>query len=257
MPNPTPLSPEETETETDTLPENEKAETETQSESESEQSEEEQEQTDDELNPENNPPPPPAPVPDPNKRLREQAREVQPLLHRVKSAETRIDQLTKTEPPTETELRQEFPDWDTANSQTQRVYRELLSQRKKTAAIENRMLDTIEQQAWDKDLASVVEKNPKLKGQEEAFKAYAYKPAHRNVPLDVLANSFLFTLDQSPPPPPPAPRRSGSALERGTGGPKPSDKPGEISSDEAAVIRKNDPRRYRTLVKQGKIKGDI
>jgi hypothetical protein len=42
-------------------------------------------------------------------------------------------------------------------------------------------------------------------------------------------------------------------LEKGSGGPKTPPKTDTISDEDSAAIRKNDPKRYNELVKQGKI----
>jgi beta-xylosidase len=56
----------------------------------------------------------------------------------------------------------------------------------------NLALNISEQEAWKADFARVLKANPKLTGREEDFKAYCYKPAHKNVPIDVLVKSFLL-----------------------------------------------------------------
>jgi hypothetical protein len=187
--------------------------------------------------------PPATPSLDYEKKFSESSREAFVQMEGRKQAEARIDQLTNIN-ITENELRSLYPDWDTMNDIEKRAFRETALANKKANQAMNIALDLAEQRAWETDFAKTLKANPALAGREEDFKAYCYKPAHKNVPIDVLVKSFLFDL---PPAPTPAPRPT-PGLERGSGGPRGGEGNGEYSDEQIAQIRVSDPKRYRQII---------
>jgi len=181
--------------------------------------------------------PPPA-QPDYKEKFQQSAREVPVILEREKQAKARIEQLTNIN-ITEDELRRIYPDWDSFNDIEKRAFRETALANKKANLAMNTAFNLMEQQAWEADFARVLKANPKLVGREEEFKAYAYKPTHKNVPLDVLVKSFLFDLPQE------SPTSQTPGLEKGSGGPRGGETPGELSEEQLAQLRVSDPKAYR------------
>jgi hypothetical protein len=186
-------------------------------------------------------------------KFRESARENQIAQERLRQKDARITQLTTIETPTEEELRRAYPFWDELEEIAKDAYRRLYLTENRTRKLENTVLDLIEEKEWERDFARLVSSNPKLKGREEEFKRYAYKPSHKTVPLNTLVKAFFYEFPEpqahSPKPKP--------GLERGSGGPKSLPKPKKIPLEEAKKIRETDYRKYLELVKSGQIEEDI
>lgn len=190
-------------------------------------------------------PTPAAPAIDYEKKFKESSREAQNLLAEKRQAQAQLDQLTNIN-ITENELRALYPDWETMNDIEKRAFRETALANKKANQALNFAMGIVEQQRWNEDFAKVLKANPKLQGRDEDFKAYAYKPAHKNVPIDVLVKSFLFDLPADTPSTTPQPT---PGLERGSGGLRtgnPAD--ADVSEEVMAQLRVSDPKRYRQLL---------
>jgi hypothetical protein len=175
---------------------------------------------------------------------------------RVKVAESRIEQLTKQDSPTDEAMRQLYPEWDNLDEYNKRVL-----VRQETIAMQNARMISEQQelrdrQRLDDELDNVVDTNPKLKGKEAEFKRFARNPKNRGIAVDVLAKAFLYdgSDDESVPP---APVSKSAALPTGSGGPREPLKPKKISLEEAKIIRQTDNKRYMELAKAGMIDDDI
>jgi len=183
-------------------------------------------------------------APDFQEKFRQSSREAQNLMAKATQAQARIEQLTNIN-ITEDELRAIYPDWNSFNDIEKRAFRETALANKKANLAMNIALDFQEQKAWETDFAKTLRANPALAGREEEFKAYCYKSAHKNVPIDVLVKSFLFDLPKEPTP---APATPAQGLERGSGGPRSEQRDAELSEEQLAQIRVSDPKRYRQIL---------
>jgi hypothetical protein len=214
------------------------------------------------VEPEQPTPEPEPQAPDPyEQKFKESAREAQIIRERNKDLEAQISVLTNNLPPTEEEIRREFPEWDKLDDYNKRIVRRQVASEKTAKATQKAMLEMVAERRWNEDYAKAVKSNPKLLGREDEFKAYAKKPTHRNAPLDVLVRSFLYELPASTQPATPAapqdarPARPG--LESGSGGPKGPPQTNKIGLEEARRIRETDNKRYMQLLKAGMIDDDV
>ena len=187
-------------------------------------------------------------APDYQEKFRQSSREAQTLIAKNNQSQARIEQLTNIN-ITEDELRSIYPDWDSFNDLEKRAFRETAIANKKANQAMNIALDLSEERAWETDFARVLKANPKLIGREEDFKAYCYKPAHKNVSIDVLIKSFLYDLPQDPAPTPP----QTPGLEKGSGGPRGGSDNGELSEEQLGLLRTSNPEAYRKAI-QAKIR---
>lgn len=101
------------------------------------------------------------------------------------------------------------------------------------------------------DTPEAVNKYPELLDNAEDFRAFAIKPSRRGMDLEDLATAFLYGLAQTP-----VKRNKGASLNESHGGGA-EPKPQGITEDQARSIRVNDPKEYRRLIKEGKIKIEI
>lgn len=208
-----------------------------------------------------NPEPKPTPSVDYREKFGESTRENQVLSGKLANLESQLGMAIKAEPPTEAELRAEYPEWDeltaferrmaTSNLTLQKQVQKatLIAQQAGTEAIsERQFVDLLRKKNADGTF-----KYPGLREREDDFRSYCQMPSHKGAPLETLANAFLFELGAEPKPTPQPKPEPKPTLERTSGGDTPQPKT-VISDEDAEVIRKNDPKRYNELIKAGKIK---
>ena len=179
---------------------------------------------------------------------------------RVKVAQSRIESLTKQDTPTDEAMRQLYPEWDELNEVTKKAFLRQEAQEMRQHRLEEQNRILLERQNLDDQLDAVIENPkyaPKLVGKESDFKRFARNPKNRGVSAEVLAQAFLFDVeDETPTTPNPQPMPK-EALPVGSGGPRGPVKPKKIPLEEAANIRKTNYKRYMELVKAGAIEDDI
>jgi hypothetical protein len=200
-------------------------------------------------NPEPERPEPPSqpPAPDYEKKFSESSRENQILQSQLRDKDARIEQLTKQNTPTDSELRESFPEWDQMLPHEQRAARKQLALERSNAALQHELAEIKARQAWDKDLKNAVKAYPGLKGREDDFEKFVMKPTHRTTPIEVLAKAF--SADATPETPDPQTPRPGP--QRGSGGPKTLEKGPKWTANQQLEIQRNDPKKYREMLLAG------
>ncbi len=188
------------------------------------------------------------------KRHAESSREAQVLLGKNKELEERTAQLTKQHTPTEQELRDAYPTWDSMLPHEQQLARENFGLKRTVSGMSSKVATIEARQAWERDLKKATKTFPALKGREDEFEEFVMKPAHRSTPIDVLAKAFLSDTAVPTPPTPAAPR---PGVERGSGGPKDAPKPKKISLEDAKKLRETNFEEYRRQTALGNIDDDI
>jgi hypothetical protein len=172
---------------------------------------------------------------------------------RVEVANERINQLTKTDTPTDEAMRQLYPRWDEMDDFTKGVLVRQEATAMQQASILAKQQEIDARQKLDDELDNVIENTPKLQGKESDFKRFARSPKNRGIAAETLAKAFLFDAEDDAPATPPSTPAPTEALPAGSGGPRDDLKPKKISLEEAAQIRKTDYKRYMELVKNKQI----
>ena len=95
---------------------------------------------------------------------------------------------------------------------------------------------------------TLIPKYAQLAGDKD-FEDYVFKPNHKGVDIETLANAYLYkgTIEA------PAPEIPSDGLERGSGGPRTAPETG-MSAEEAEALRISDPKGFRQALITGKIK---
>jgi hypothetical protein len=177
------------------------------------------------------------------KKFAESARENQILRERIAAEEKARQELTKE--PTDSEIRAAFPDWDLYDD-TQKSFARRTFGAERTAANAARTAQELkEERSWNTSIELAVSSDPALQGKEQAFKQFASKPQYKNVPMDVLVAAFLQKNGQ-PTETKPTPK---PGLEHGNGGPRTSETPKTLSTENLAALRQSDPRAYQDYLK--------
>jgi hypothetical protein len=197
-------------------------------------------------------------APDYETKFKESAKEGILQHERVKLRDARIEQLTKTENPTDEELRAKYPWWDNAevDEATRAFYRNDLIKEKRLARTENIALTLSEKLEYNEKLDDFIEDPAEefkgLKGKEMEFKRFAKRKENIGIPIDKLAKAFLFDVkDELPKNHKPTPK---PGLETGQGGPKTIEKAQALTPEQEMELMTKDPGRYAELVRKGVIK---
>jgi hypothetical protein len=175
---------------------------------------------------------------------------------RVNVANERIEQLTKTDTPTDEAMRQLYPEWDNLDDYNKHVLIRQETAAMQTAAVLAKQQEIDARQKLDDELDDVIDNSeyaPKLQGKEAEFKRFARSPKNRGIAAETLAKAFLF--DAEPDPAPMTPQSE--ALPAGSGGPRDPLKPHRMSIEDAALLKQTNYKEYVRLVKAGAIEEDI
>lgn len=188
--------------------------------------------------------------PDYRQKFVESSRESILNHERAKVANARVEQLTKTDTPTDEAMRELYPEWDDLNEVTKKALVKQEAQEMRQRRIEAQQQEILDRQKLEDELETVIESNPKLAGKEAEFKRFAKSPKNKGISADVLAKAFLFDVEEETPP---ANVQREEVLPQGSGGSREPAKPKKISLEEAARIRETDYPKYLELVKNDQI----
>ena len=186
--------------------------------------------------------------PDYKQKFVDSQREAILLAERNKIKEAQLEQLTKTDTPTDEAMRLVYPEWDDLNEVTKKALIKTEAQEMRQKNLEARQDEILNKFKLDDELSTVIENTPKLLGKESEFKRFAANPKNKGISAEVLAKAFLFDVEV-----PNAPAPKTEALPTGNGGPRESLKPKKMSIEDAAQLRKTDNNRYMELAKAGLI----
>lgn len=206
------------------------------------------------------PPTPPAPETPPvdyKGKFSESTRRNQIVEGQKAELERALADITKQEVPTDEEMKEIDPDWEYRSpfEKNQALRLEVLTRKEAKRDLEARARQVAEEN--QRKLEEYIFSEPKLKGKEESFAAFATSKKNAGAPMEILLNAFLFEVkDETPPenPTPPVPETP-PQLNRSTpsGGNPPEPKDKELTPEEIQVIRTTDHKRYNELVRTGKI----
>lgn len=179
--------------------------------------------------------------------------EAQVLHSKQKKITQAVETAMSLPEPTEEELIAEFgDDWETMSTFERKLAKKNYINDKKFALLGNVMSEFKQGDEWSEKVSEfitdpkVMLKHTALEGKEADFVVFATKPSRIGVPLDDLVSAFLYENKPI--------KHKGSLLETGTGGSKsPPKDPTKLSVDQGSNLRKTDYRKYRELLKAGRI----
>ena len=178
------------------------------------------------------------------KKNSDSARGAQELLETNKDLKAKLEKSNET--LTEQEYSKSTPDWDLLSDNEKAMM-------KKQVEIEKDLLKMKEKEAWGEDLEKAKdwakENGYSLSGRLADFKKFCYSDDNKDIKnIIVLAKSFFFDEEKG------SEDIEHSGLEKPTGGGHSELKKGEMSTEEAARIRTSNPRLYKKMLMEGKIK---
>lgn len=195
----------------------------------------------------------PAAEPDYRNKFQESSREAMLLVERNKVKDAQIEQLTKTDTPTDDDMRQAFPEWDQLDALTKKVISDQETIKRRQNRIDLELAEGRNQRQLEAELEGLSDQEEfkDLQGKETDFKRFALKPANKGIPAASLAKIFLHDIaDELPKKHEYTPK---PGLEPGSGGPKAPEKPTGLTLEQEAALMHSDPGKYAELVKKGVI----
>jgi len=194
-------------------------------------------------------------------KFKESSKEALTLHFKNQKITETIDEAANLPEPTEDEVREyakeQGEEYEDLTDLTKAIMKDTLLNKRRFEKINEANKESKDINAWVGKVDHFLEtpetitKYPDLMDNAEDFRSFALKQSRRGTDLEDLATSFLYGLSQSP-----VKKNKGSLLmTTGGGGVEP--KPAGIDEEQAKVIRVNNPKEYRRLIKQGKIKIEI
>ena len=196
-------------------------------------------------------------------KFAESTRGVEALVASEKKLKEENETLkTKKEQNTEDELSKTIPDWDILTlDQRRSISMSVGSLKQDLEKVKAQVAEIVDEREFEHTFKKVTSE-PEfaiIKRHKREFREYAYKQENLNVPLSILSKSFLVDknligvkpTEQNKDDNPDAGR---SGLDSGSGGDRTPQTPkGGYTADEVEKIRKEDPRKYARLAREGKL----
>lgn len=205
-------------------------------------------------------------------KFSESARENQLERERREKAERELEDMRKPKELTDEVMKAKYPDWDNYDDAVKTTLKNQVKMEQEMAELRQSQSTYLNERKWNDtvesflDENSVTEKYP-LKGREQEFRKYVNKSDRKGMNLDVLAAAFGFEVK------PPAKtqeeldaeaelakKKKGSLLEPGSGAgslKKAGDGKKKYTADDAANLRKNNPREYERLIRTGELNLEV
>lgn len=184
------------------------------------------------------------------KKFAESTRENQILADKIRQTEDKLGKVTKNEIPTEEELKTLHPDWEEMTDLERDSVKKNLILERRLGGIEQEVRGLKEERLWETkinnflDKAKLTDEYPALVKREKEFMAFAKKPTHKGVSVEVLARAFLFSPKEDNTPV----VHKGSVLERGSGAEKITPTSKKLTAKELGNLRENDPKKYKEII---------
>lgn len=200
-------------------------------------------------------------APDYEERYKESTKEAQLLHERNKQLTEAFQQIDEIKEPTEEELqaaaRSDGLYWEELSTTEKLLLKKDFINSRKLAAVQGVVKDVRNIDEWAEKVDGFIDTNDTkqthkaLIGHESEFRAFALKPSHRGLPVEMLVSHFLMTAE-------PTAHKKGNLFLTNTGGEKEKPKKSGIDDAErAAQLRMSDPKKYRELLRSGKINIEI
>ncbi len=189
-------------------------------------------------------------------KFAESSREAQILASKNKKLTETIEQAASIPEPTDDEMKKAYPDWDSLTDFERKIAKDNLQAKRQFDMVHQAVLATKKVDEWAKKVDDFtadpvnLQKYTALEGREAEFKAFAMKESRRGLEMGELAEWFASVEPKAPV------QHRGTLLGRSNGAQPPA-QPKALTIEQIAYIRKNEPRKYSQMVKEGKIKINI
>jgi len=199
------------------------------------------------------------------KKYSDSSREATALHFKNKKLEDTVEEASNLPEPSIEELKEyargRKVDYDELDDFSQSILKDMLTNSKRFKMIHETTRASKKIDDWAKSVdefsnsAETIAKYPSLSDSDLDFRKYCMKEQRRGVDMEDLVASFLFKRQKDDPAP--KPKKKKSMLLDGGGGGDGVPKSKKITAEEARVIREKNPRRYKKLIKEGKLNIDL
>lgn len=198
---------------------------------------------------------------DKEKQYKAQQTETQIQAAKSKNFVDKVEEAAKLPDPTDEELKtyllQDGIDLDDLSDIEKLSAKRTLKAERKFDLINEAVKSSKDIDEWAKKIDTFIDstdgevKYLKLSGNEADFRRFAMKESHRGVDIEgLLLPAFLQQM-------PAKEKKRGNLFETSKGGDKQEDVSKITDADEVQRIREKNPREYRRLVKEGRIKLEV
>jgi len=199
------------------------------------------------------------------RKYSDSSREASALYFKNKTMTDTIESASALPDPTEAELvvyaREQGAVFEDLDDFSQNILKKTLINERKFGMIHEATIANKEVDNWSRKVdeftnsAEILAKYPSIGENDVDFKKYAMKEARRGTDLNDLVASFLFNM-QGDNATPKKPAKKGSLL-LSRGGGEGTPKPSKLTAEDVRIIRNKDPKRYKQLIKDGKVGMDV
>ncbi len=192
-------------------------------------------------------------------KFKASARDAQIQGYKNKEIAKAIDEANALPEPTEDDLKAEYSDWEDMTPTEQRLAKESLLNKRRWQLLDSATQKFKKVDEWtDKVKAYIADPkiladHPELEGKTEEFEHFASDIQRRDMDFETLILAFAGEQAKKKPAP-----KTGQMFPAGSGGPKEPPKPVDdrLSPEQAAVLRKTDYKKFKELLKAGKIRNE-
>ena len=188
-------------------------------------------------------------------RYRGSTQEAQVLAAKNKEFVNAVDEASKLPEPTDEDMVKEYgDDWDMMDSVQKKMAKKTYTSERKFAIVNEAAQKTKKTEEWMDSVQKftsdpvTVTKYPQLQGHEVEFEQFCSVPSRTGVNFDDLVKAFSFDIK-------PVRQQRKSLFEIKGGGE--IAKPKELTPEEASYLRIHNQKKYKELVKRGKITFDL
>jgi hypothetical protein len=193
------------------------------------------------------------------KKASASAREAQVLHSRTKKYDEAVEEAEKVEPPTDEEMEVKYgkDEWEDMSEGSKQLAREAWVSNKRFEIMSAASKEGRDIEKWNGEVDKFIgdpktlNKFPVLEGKQEDFKVFALKPTRRGLDFEDLVLAFKGDLADNPPK-----KNKGQMFEKGSPGRKDAPKPndGKLSIEAGAKLKKTDYKKWKQMLKDGKIR---
>lgn len=198
-------------------------------------------------------------------KFKSSSKEAMSLFFKNKHLNDKIDEAANLAEPTEDDLKQyavlKGADWEMLDTFSKNILKDSYVNDRRFSLIHEASKAGREFEAWEKKVVDFIDspetlaKYPVMSDYGGRFKRFCMKEGRMGMSLDDLLASFLFHQEQDGRTKV-SKKKKTMFLSGGSGGEEPI-KPAKMTADQVRAIRATDPKRYRQMIKEGKIGMDV
>lgn len=200
--------------------------------------------------------------PDIKERYKNSTQEAQILHAKNKKMNEAFKQVKNVPEPTDEDMTKEYGEeaWEEMSDFEKKMAKKDWKNDRRFDAINQIAEETENAEAWSEkvnefiDDPATLQKNPKLEGKVEEFKAFANKQTRRGVDFEDLTKAFLFEVQSSKPA-----KKKGKMFETGSGGDnkKVDNKPKKLTIEQSKALKKTNYNAWKEALMNDQIEDEF